>query len=173
MSISDALELERSHELPAGGVQAAPEGEVEGHEDDREQVAHGGHRHRERDVAARLVGDDVRDVPRRAAGHEDHPEGDRAPTPSTRVSRKVSAGRRTNWSAHPEGDDLGPPGRLTEVLGAGVEGDTEEDRAMTIRSTVCEFSSKAILMVSTSSADGSSAASCGLRPADAAAAGGS
>ena len=73
------------------------------------------------------MGDDVGDVSRWTARDEDHPEGHRAPDIQGKREEEGDSGEQKELRPHPEGDDLRPARSLPEVLGPGVQGDTEKD----------------------------------------------
>ena len=125
----DGVERDVLEQLLAGGVQRAPERDVERHRHDRQHVAHRGHRHRERHVAAGAVGEDVGDVAGRAAGHQDHAEGHRAAHVEEQGQHEGERREHQELRDDPDGDRPGPLGGGEEVRGAGLERDTEQDRA--------------------------------------------
>ena len=136
----------------AGRVQPAPERHVERHQEDRQHVADRGHRHRQRDVAAGAVGEDVGDVPGRAAGHQDHARappsrGRRAPASAA----NVRAGSSRNCASDPDRDRARPAQRARAKSSSFVSSAMPNRIApMTILSVVRDASSNAIVMLSTS-----------------------
>ena len=128
-SICHGLSSTAVEKVMCGRMQRAPERDAQRQHEDVDQVRHRRHRHRQRDVAARAVGEHLRDVPRRAAGDEDHAERHRGR--HREDQRQSERHRRQHDELGQDRDDerLRLAGHDLEVVGRGVERDPEHDEA--------------------------------------------
>ena len=122
---TDTGSIAVSRSSARGRVEAVPEGDVERREPDRPHRGEGGERHRQRGVAPRAMGDEVRDVAPRAGRHQDHAQGDGGARLRGEHQQESESRKHQELRDQPHQQRLGRRAQAGEIGRLQVDGDRE------------------------------------------------